>query len=100
MKTTGVEEKLFLFNINVLVIFFYYHSEWDQHTARLIEDLVSCGQWTGILEQSFFLFICPSCILPCAWKHDTVYAITLLSQKNITFLLFFLCFKEHHVLYL
>lgn len=77
MKTTGVEEKWFLFNINVLLLlsfclfpsftvlrFFFVlfsqisaqHSEWDQHTARLIEDLVSCGQWTGIVF-FFSLFV-------------------------------------------
>lgn len=69
-------------------------------SAHCQTDRGPCQLWSVDWNSLFFLFICPSCILPCAWKHDTVYAITLLSQKNITFLLFFLCFKEHHVLYL
>lgn len=95
-----------LFPSSTVLRLFFLHifsaAQWAG-SAHCQTDRGPCQLWsvdwnTGTVF--FSLFICPSCILPCAWKHDTVYAITLLSQKNITFLLFFLCFKEHHVLYL
>ena len=37
--------------------FLQRHSGLEQHIVRLMDELVSCGQWTGLLEVLSSLFV-------------------------------------------